>query len=190
MSEAILFEKEDVEMCVRALISSIEKLKGSKITKKRLAELVRRVAECQFRTHDKENYLWDLFSVAIPYSVYLQTKVWQKKRKIVLENDCHRCRLCNSNKHLEVHHRTYESIGIEKFTDLITLCHECHSVFHKHRQADGQTGSHDIDVLTPEEVAEEAAELEQMLIAAKKKHETAALEQKLNAGRKKHGVTS
>lgn len=44
-----------------------------------------------------------------------------------------RCELCNGEKNLEVHHRTYENHGYEWFNqdDLICLCHDCHETHHK-----------------------------------------------------------
>lgn len=32
---------------------------------------------------------------------------WKAKRKEILERDSHRCRICNSNTELQVHHRQY-----------------------------------------------------------------------------------
>jgi 5-methylcytosine-specific restriction endonuclease McrA len=65
------------------------------------------------------------------YHEYLMTKTWKDIRKRVLKRDERRCRLCNSHKKLRVHHRSYPKIfGEESLNDLITLCENCHSLFH------------------------------------------------------------
>lgn len=71
---------------------------------------------------------------AMPYSEYLQTPEWAKKRIKALRFAQFRCQLCNSKENLNVHHRTYERIGCELLGDLITLCQECHVVFHQNRE--------------------------------------------------------
>lgn len=67
----------------------------------------------------------------IDYQKYLKSEYWQGIREQVYECDSHRCRLCNSEKDLHVHHRTYEFLEDEKLEELITLCKRCHNIFHK-----------------------------------------------------------
>lgn len=65
------------------------------------------------------------------YYAYLQTDIWQKIRTKVLQRDLGRCRVCNSRKELNVHHRIYPKVyGEESLIDLVTLCHKCHELFH------------------------------------------------------------
>lgn len=160
----------DIARAVKSIIQSIEHLKGSETAKKRISEFVRRVSEFDFREHlkDREDRRWDLFCVAMPYGEYLQTDHWKRKREKVLQLDEYKCRLCSSENQLEVHHRSYLSIGMEKPTDLLTLCGECHDVFHKHRKAEGQKSSDCLEDLSPRSCA---AELEKAMRAARKKHE-------------------
>ncbi len=69
---------------------------------------------------------------AMPYRDYLLTPDWQKKRLYALKRAGGRCQVCNHlNKRLDVHHRTYERLGDEHYTDLLVLCHSCHGTFHK-----------------------------------------------------------
>ena len=68
------------------------------------------------------------------YKVYLTSPVWRSTASRIKARDGHRCRLCNSPDCLQVHHRTYERVGKEEDTDLVTLCDECHELFHKHRK--------------------------------------------------------
>lgn len=71
------------------------------------------------------------------YSDYLQTDYWKKVRKYVIERDGCKCKLCGKGEEdgtiLHVHHRTYEHRGDEMNfpEDLVTLCKDCHSVYHK-----------------------------------------------------------
>lgn len=64
------------------------------------------------------------------YQAYLRSPEWQERRQVALARAGHRCQLCYSAKRLEVHHRTYERIGNEDLTDLITLCRACHQRHH------------------------------------------------------------
>ena len=68
------------------------------------------------------------------YDEYLASDVWKKKRKEIIDRDGGRCRLCNSDKILHVHHRAYPKIyGEEPNEDLSTLCRKCHYIFHQNR---------------------------------------------------------
>lgn len=68
--------------------------------------------------------------VQMPYGDYLKTDEWKAKRDATVERDGGRCRLCYSEKNLQVHHRTYSRRGNEDLNDLTTLCKECHEHFH------------------------------------------------------------
>lgn len=67
----------------------------------------------------------------MPYNEYLQTSHWKETRAAAIERAHNRCQLCNADKSLHVHHRTYERIGEELDADLIVLCSSCHSRFHR-----------------------------------------------------------
>jgi 5-methylcytosine-specific restriction endonuclease McrA len=71
---------------------------------------------------------------ALPYADYLKTPEWAKTRDATLRRARYRCQLCNTNRHLNVHHRSYESLGDENWNDLIVLCQECHKTFHDNRK--------------------------------------------------------
>lgn len=64
------------------------------------------------------------------YNDYLSSYSWNIKRDILIKKYDGRCQLCNSNKNINIHHRTYENLGDEKFTDLTVLCNSCHKKFH------------------------------------------------------------
>lgn len=67
----------------------------------------------------------------LAYNQYLQTDHWQEVRTAALRRAGYRCQLCNAKDHLHVHHRTYNNRGNETQKDVIALCPNCHSNFHK-----------------------------------------------------------
>lgn len=67
---------------------------------------------------------------SMPYAKYLQTPEWADRRARKITEAGSRCQLCNSEKRLEVHHRTYERRGAELDSDLTVLCRKCHEKFH------------------------------------------------------------
>ena len=74
----------------------------------------------------------------MPYQEYLQTPEWQARRKQHLKSVGYRCQICNSSGVIiDIHHRTYERRGQEHYKDLIALCRDCHSTFHKSRKLAG-----------------------------------------------------
>ena len=68
--------------------------------------------------------------MSVDYYQYLQSPEWSRLRELKLEQADGRCQLCNSNKALHVHHRTYERLGRERLVDLTVLCADCHAKFH------------------------------------------------------------
>lgn len=62
--------------------------------------------------------------------VYLRSEWWKDVREATVERDEHRCRVCNSQHKIQVHHRSYDNLWHEKPEDLITLCCRCHKLFH------------------------------------------------------------
>lgn len=64
------------------------------------------------------------------YSEYLKSPEWRERRKKVLDRDNEECQLCKG-KGSHVHHKTYQNIFNEPLEDLITLCRDCHDMFHK-----------------------------------------------------------
>lgn len=66
----------------------------------------------------------------IDYYEYIQSPEWKKKRDVCLAYWDNRCAICFSPDNLHVHHRTYDRLGHEQFTDLIVLCDDCHALYH------------------------------------------------------------
>lgn len=67
----------------------------------------------------------------IDYNKYMSSGYWKDIKEQILERDKHKCRLCNSKKNLQVHHRTYDNLYHEDLEELITLCKKCHYIVHK-----------------------------------------------------------
>lgn len=79
----------------------------------------------------KEHLRWLEECRSIPYVDYLQTEHWKSVRKKALYRAEFSCQLCNAKGgRLDVHHRTYERLGEEKWNDLIVLCRPCHKKHH------------------------------------------------------------
>jgi 5-methylcytosine-specific restriction endonuclease McrA len=56
---------------------------------------------------------------------------WEILKKQVHSRDGYRCRICNRNDSpLHLHHRTYRTYAEERLEDVITLCADCHGLFH------------------------------------------------------------
>lgn len=64
------------------------------------------------------------------YKKYIESDEWERRRNLHVKQADYRCQLCNAEKDLHVHHRTYERLGCERYTDLIALCKACHGIFH------------------------------------------------------------
>lgn len=75
--------------------------------------------------YDKMRRWW------IWYSQYLNSAVWQQKRKLVLKRANGICEACGIERAIQVHHLTYDNVGAEPLWDLVAVCDNCHKEFHK-----------------------------------------------------------
>jgi hypothetical protein len=68
----------------------------------------------------------------VDYKEYLKTEHWQEIRELKLQSVNYKCQICNSNKELNIHHRSYENLYNEQnhLEDLTVLCKECHGLYH------------------------------------------------------------
>lgn len=62
----------------------------------------------------------------------LSARIDNTIRKAVYKRDHYRCALCDSPRHIQVHHVIKKSSGgsVTSLHNLITLCSECHSTIH------------------------------------------------------------
>jgi 5-methylcytosine-specific restriction endonuclease McrA len=68
----------------------------------------------------------------LPYQQYLRSRHWLVYRAIHLKAVGGRCQACNAPGPLQLHHRTYQNLGAEKWFDCTALCESCHDLFHRH----------------------------------------------------------
>ena len=62
---------------------------------------------------------------------YLRSKQWCDIAARIRSRDGFHCRQCNKfDRHLHVHHKTYERWGEESMDDLIAVCEKCHAWIH------------------------------------------------------------
>lgn len=64
------------------------------------------------------------------YWEYLRSWAWRVLRARVLVRDGERCTRCTAKRPLTVHHLTYDRVGREELSDLVTLCWRCHRLQH------------------------------------------------------------
>jgi hypothetical protein len=65
------------------------------------------------------------------YKDYLKSDYWKYIKREVHERDGYKCRQCNSEDNLCVHHLKYDNLYNEDLNYLITLCKKCHYKLHK-----------------------------------------------------------
>lgn len=64
------------------------------------------------------------------YHEYLQSDEWKEKRKEIFEFIAKKCAKCKTTENIQLHHRSYENIYQESFSDVVPLCETCHKLFH------------------------------------------------------------
>lgn len=84
--------------------------------------------ERKARIEERKNNLTRLKTM--PYDDYLQTDHWKEMRQVALRRANCRCQMCNTDKTLQVHHRTYIRRGEEYPNDLTVVCRKCHETHH------------------------------------------------------------
>ena len=67
----------------------------------------------------------------ISYKNYLLTEHWKNTKERFYKTKKNKsCKICDSKKRLNVHHKTYTNIGKELMRDLVCLCESCHEDVH------------------------------------------------------------
>ena len=74
---------------------------------------------------EKNKAWWNL------YNEYLLSSDWNNKRISILERDNYICQVCGiSGVEMHVHHLSYENVGDELSSELMTVCRDCHQDLH------------------------------------------------------------
>lgn len=60
------------------------------------------------------------------YQAYLNSSAWKTTRNRALKRSGYQCAKCPARRDLEVHHLTYERLGLEHDNDVEVLCVLCH----------------------------------------------------------------
>lgn len=63
------------------------------------------------------------------YKEYLNTIHWKTFKNAALLHFNKKC-TCGNTSNLQVHHKTYDNLGKETFSDVIVLCDTCHKKIH------------------------------------------------------------
>ena len=64
------------------------------------------------------------------YADYLNGRYWRRRRRMWLREHGAWCRSCGSRSGIQLHHRTYDTLGNEADSDLVALCDSCHRAAH------------------------------------------------------------
>ena len=82
------------------------------------------ILECEFYEYDRN---WN----KVKYHDYIKSDEWKAKKMACHKRDCFQCQMCGTAKNLVAHHLTYDRLGNEDLSDLITLCKDCHEKVHE-----------------------------------------------------------
>ena len=76
---------------------------------------------------------YDRHWISQHYDEYLKSEHWQVVRARYAEHHprSQSCTVCRSKSRLNLHHRTYERVGQERYGDLCYLCETCHHEAHR-----------------------------------------------------------
>jgi len=83
--------------------------------------------EAQYEAYRKA---WDAW-----YQGYLGSEVWAGKRAAVMQRTRNTCECCGTERAVNVHHLTYDSVGCEPLWDLQAVCRGCHKWVHGRTEA-------------------------------------------------------
>lgn len=65
------------------------------------------------------------------YQQYLQSPHWKRVRGRMYQSKCvYKCYCCSKLNMLQLHHKSYKSLGKENLNHLIWLCEKCHKRTH------------------------------------------------------------
>lgn len=67
----------------------------------------------------------------LPYKDYLKTCWWKFRREQKIKSVGGACERCAKRRSLQVHHKTYERLGMERDDDLEVVCKGCHQHIHQ-----------------------------------------------------------
>jgi hypothetical protein len=69
------------------------------------------------------------------YDKYLESSHWKNFRKKYYEAFGKKCESCGGTDLIHLHHKTYERLGRERFTDMVALCSTHHADVHEYSRS-------------------------------------------------------
>ena len=75
------------------------------------------------------------------YQAVLSSERWKNLKDLFIRAQNGKCGRCNKSGKLELHHKTYERLGDEKYSDLELLCASCHKIADRERAVEGYRSS-------------------------------------------------
>ena len=86
------------------------------------------------------------------YHHYMQSDTWMLKSR-AMRDYFKTCAVCNSDKHLQVHHKHYETLGHERLEDLTVLCGDHHWEYEKRRKEEKEAEHARKPIMCNEDIA-------------------------------------
>lgn len=75
------------------------------------------------------------------YLTYIASPEWASRRLVYYQHHPRTCAACDVNYGLiHLHHKTYERLGSERDSDLVTLCDKCHRSVHEAQRRSQASG--------------------------------------------------
>lgn len=73
----------------------------------------------------------------INHKDYIDSPEWARKKEEYYSKHPRKCQICNTEKRIHLHHKTYERLGKEEDNDLVPLCAAHHERLHEEHNAYG-----------------------------------------------------
>lgn len=74
----------------------------------------------------------------ITYKEYLQSEKWKQARMRLFKRDGKICKICGSDKYINVHHNNYNRKNLGgSIRSLVVLCNSCHNEVHRIAKVNG-----------------------------------------------------
>lgn len=93
------------------------------------------------------------------YKAYIKSVLWRKRKFAYYKTHKKECVVCRSDHRISLHHMTYERLGDELDSDLVSLCWGCHANYHEQHGVQGDSIEKTMKFIVDEQEAEELREI-------------------------------
>lgn len=83
------------------------------------------------------------------YREYMASPEWRQRKIRFFATTARVCAACETTVDIQVHHHTYERLGVELDADLVAVCASCHRLIHRYQSRTGE----DLSIATFEVIA-------------------------------------